>query len=461
MAISADRRGRLRVFALAVLAALALTACSDGGLVERTTRLWSEPEAPPLPGERIPILQYQNELEPDPALADYRVSLPAVSSNSIWPQAGGYPSHAMGHLALPAPEENTTRRLIWRANIGAGSGRNHRLTAQPIILPKRVITLDSRSQLSAYDRETGGRLWSRSIRPEGERGDVLGGGMALGSGRIFVTTGYGSVLALNPETGETLWEQAISAPSRAAPSVAGGRVFVLTVNNQLLALDAETGTRLWSHQGLSEIAALLGAPSPSTDGQLVVVGYSSGEIVALRPENGAVAWADSLATLRRFGGSGQMADIRAMTVIDRGLVLGISHSGRMLAIEQRSGLRVWELDLSGTETPWVAGEVIYVLGNMQQIFALHRPTGGIIWIADLPRYQNPERQDKPILWSGPVLAGGRLIVTGSHGEVLELNAVNGDIAQSWRTPSAVRIPPAVAGGTLFMLTESGELLAYR
>src|SRR3546814_13420392 len=82
-----------------------------------------------------------------------------------------------------------------------------------------------------------------------------------------------------------------------------------------------SGEKLWLHTGFSEPAGLLGGASPAVDGETVVVPYSSGEIFALRVENGRVVWSDNLTAVRRADALSSLADIRAAPVVDRGLVL--------------------------------------------------------------------------------------------------------------------------------------------
>src|SRR3546814_4596588 len=103
---------------------------------------------------------------------------------------------------------------------------------------------------------------------------------------------------------------------RAAPTVAGWGVFVVSIYNHLTALNAETGEKLWSHTGFSEPAGLLGGASPAVEGDIVVVPYSSGEIFALRVENGRVVWSDNLTAVRRVDALSSLADIRGGPVIE-------------------------------------------------------------------------------------------------------------------------------------------------
>ena len=66
-----------------------------------------------------------------------------------------------------------------------------------------------------------------------------------------------------------------------------------------------------------------------------------------------------------------------------------------------------------------------------------------------------------MLWTGPVFAGGRLIVTNNQGDVVDINPEDGSIIQKWETSGSVVVPPLVADGTLYLLNDSGKLTAYR
>jgi outer membrane protein assembly factor BamB len=251
------------------------------------------------------------------------------------------------------------------------------------------------------------------------------------------------------------------APMRAAPTASGGRVFAVTIDSQVFALAEDDGRRLWDHQGIQETAGLLGNASPAVAGSSVVVPYTSGEIFSLLAENGRVLWADSLQAVRRIDPVADMAQIRGMPVIDRGIVLAISHSGRMVAIDLNRGVRAWDIDLGGTEMPWVAGDFIYLLTNEYQMVCVTRKDGRIRWVQQLPLYLNPEDLEGPIRWVGPVLAGDRLIVAGSNSEALALSPYTGEILGSVDLPGPAALTPVVADSTIYFLTDDATLVAMR
>jgi len=413
-------------------------------------------KAPPLPGERIAVMVSERDLDPDPRVSDLRVMLPKPYTNVAWPEPGGVPTHAMYHLATaPAPQK------LWQVDIGDGSGTGRQLLTSPVIAGGRIYVMDIDFEISAYDTATGKLIWQHETKVPDEDEEAFGGGLAFDMGRLYVTTGFGAALSLNAEDGKLIWSQMQSGPMRAAPTVAGGRVYVITIDNQLNVLDADTGEKKWSHTAISESAGLLGGGSVAVEGSTAIVPYSSGEVFAMRVENGRVVWSDNLTAIRRVDAMASLAHIRGNPVIDRGVVYAISHSGRLVAIDQRSGARIWERNIGGVDTPWVAGEFIFVLSNDNEIYCLTREGGRVRWVQPLPRFENPKKKKEPIRWAGPVLAGDRLIVTGSHGEVMTVSPYTGEPLGRMEVPDRIIMPPVVAQDTIYFLTDDADLIAYR
>lgn len=437
--------------ALSLTSALVLSACSSGFFS-------GEPDAPPLPGERVSILELQQQLQPDSeARVIENFAPPQAWSNEYWPQAGGYPNHSMQNLELTDGE----LKRVWSTDIGEGTAKLP-LTAQPVVVGGKIFALDTRSQLSAYNIKNGDRLWSANVRKATESDDpVITGGIAFSGGVLYVTSGYNEVIAVNPEDGKVFWRAALNSPSRAAPTILDGRVFVTTLSNSVMAFNAKDGSSLWTYEGIPSTAGILGAASPAANGSLVIPGFSSGEVYALRAENGSVAWSDNLAGVLRLGGLAGLSDIRGLPVIDKGLVFAISFGGKMAAIDERTGARVWQRDIGGSETPWVAGSHVFVITSNSEIVAMNRDTGAIAWVSQLARYKDKEAKTGHIAWTGPIMAGGRLLAFSADGRAAEISPADGKLIRQWKTDRPVRIPPVVAGGTLYVLAEDGSLMAYR
>ena len=410
----------------------------------------------PLGGERIPVLGLGSRFEPDPDLAEAAVNLPPPAVNPNWPEPGGNPAHAMGHPALP---DKVSR--AWRTSIGDGSGRYTRVLSQPVVEQGRVYAMDGGVQVSALEAASGSRIWQVDLKPEELRGNAFGGGPSFWNDRLFVGTGYAQVLALDPADGKVIWRTNVNSPVHSAPTVVNGRVFAVTVENELNALDANDGRKLWSHSGIPETAGLLGGASPAVEGEVILAAYSSGELFALRVENGRAVWSDNLASTRGVNAVAGLADIRGRPVVDRGRVFAISHSGRMTAIDLRRGDRIWEREIGSSHSPWVVGEYVFVLANDNELLCMTREAGKIRWVRQLRRYEDEKAKSDPILWAGPVLAGNRLLVLSSLGEAASVSPSTGEIIGTQAMSSGGFLGPVVADNTLYLLTDDANLSAYR
>jgi len=454
MMISTERRRRLHTTAL--VAFVLCTVVSLSGC--DTFRDWDPfgKKQDPLPGERIAVLANERSLRADVAPGEANVILPAPSPNTNWPMAGGYANHAMHHITV---RDNLAE--AWSRDIGSGAGGELRFVATPIVGDGVVFALDTESQLSAYTLKDGDTLWDADLEPDDDDEGHIGGGIAYERGRVFVATGFGVVFAVDAKTGEVLWQEKIGVPMRVAPTVRGGRVFVVTVDNNLIALDARDGKTLWTHAGSQETAALLGGASPAVDSGIVVVPYSSGELYALKVDTGRVQWQDNLVSIRRTDAVAALAQIRGRPIIDRGRVIAISHAGVMAAIDLRTGRRVWAREIGGTESPWVAGDYIYTLTNDNELVCVSRDDGKILWVVGLPRFEDPEDKEDPIIWTGPILASDRLIVAGSNGEALAVSPYNGRLIGVVEMPDGVSVPPIVANGSVIFLANDADLVVYR
>lgn len=430
-----------------ILMVLALTGC-DIFVTEAEYRL---------PGDRISVLLNSRTIEASPELADARILLPAPSPNDEWPQAGGYPNHAMHHMEIGG---NLAR--VWKTDFGTGTSDDSRFVSEPVIARGIVFAVDTESRVTAINAETGKEIWSKFLAPESEEDDGhISGGLAFYRNRLYVTTGFGDVISLDAASGEEIWREYIRSPMRSGPSVRSGRVFVLTVDNRILSLNAENGSILWEQEGIGDGASLLGGASPAVDGTTIVVPFSSGELVAMDIETGRMLWSDSLTAIRRTNSVASLAHIRGNPIIDRGRVYAISHAGIMASIDLKTGERIWDSEIGGIGNPWIAGEYIFLLSNDAEIICLSRATGQVYWVRALPQYEDPEDKEDLIIWSGPVLASDRLLITGSHGEAWAISPYSGDYLGSIELPDGVSVPPVIAGGQVFFMADNATIVAYK
>jgi outer membrane protein assembly factor BamB len=458
---------------LLVLAAasLLLTGCS----VFNEVGSWfsSNGKKSNLRGVRIPVMSLDTDLKVDATLTGTPVLLPPPYRNTEWPQPGGYASNAMYHLAVPG-----RLRQVWSQDAGKGNDIESHLTSSPVVGGGLIYALDAEAHIYVFRAGDGQPVWNRRLAPKngtdmptlwgilGKPNTVnpsqgMGGGVAYDDGKIFVTSGFGVLICMDAKTGRDIWRKDLGMPIVNAPVVNGGRIFVSTHDNHFYALAESDGRQLWDHQGITESAGILASTNAAVAGETVIAPYTSGEIFALRAQNGQVGWSDVLSRSGHVTALSQLDDIAGRPVIDRGVVYAISQSGLMAAFSVNTGERLWTRDIGGIQTPWAAGDYVYVLDNNARIICLTRKEGRVRWIHQLPQYENPDDKSDPIIWAGPVLVSDRLIVTSSNGYAEAISPYDGKLTGRVEIPASTIIAPIVADGTLYLYTSDAELVALR
>lgn len=440
-----SRAGVLTVAALA----LALGGCGALGGKDKA-------KTTPTVGQRVPVLsKIESGAKVDPALEAMPVLLPPAAVNAEWAQAGGSASKSYGHLAL-----GETPRRVWSASI-AGSSTKQRLAASPVVGGGQLFVMDTEGTVHAFDAATGQSKWRASFRPDDNASSVFGGGVSYSDGRVYVTTGVGEVAALNAADGSQIWKVKPGGPLRGSPTLAFNSVFVMTQSNQIYALDAADGQVNWNEGAASTASGVFGVAAPAAGQGTIVAGYSSGELIAYRYENGRELWSDALARTSIATSVSTLTDVDADPIIDNGRVYALGQGGRMAAYELVTGQRVWELSLAGISTPAVTSEWIFTLTDDGRMLAIAKGTGKVRWLTQLARYRDEEKRKDPIFWTGPVLAGNRLWIANSRGEVLSVDPGSGTATPFTRLSDAVSLAPVVADQTLYILDDGGKITAFR
>ena len=410
----------------------------------------------PVLGERVPILVSESDIIADKGLAAVEVLLPAAEANDGWRQPGGNAAKSMGHLALGA---SPTR--IWSKNVAKPS-KKERLAASPVVSENKLFVIDTDGVVHAMAADTGAELWRAATTDgKGNESARFGGGVSVEGERAFASNGLGDVVALNVADGAVVWRKRPGGPLRGAPTLANGQAYVVTQDNQLFALNQETGEIAWTVSASLESQGVFGVAAPASAQGTVVAGFSSGELNAYRYENGRSLWDVVLSRTSMSTSVSSLSDIDAEPVIDQGRVYAIGQGGRMVAMDIASGNPLWEQTIAGISTPWAAGEWLFVATDDARLIAIARGTGKIRWISQLRRYENEKKLKNPVSWVGPVLAGGRLILGNSRGEIVFASPTDGSVTGTMDIKESITLPLVVANNTLYVLDDKGRLSAYR
>lgn len=432
--------------------------------------------------QRISILELSETLTVEAPTAPDLILLPDPYVNTDWPQSGGNIQHVVQHTGATGPLDKA-----WSADVGDGSGKKGRVTAPPVIANGIIYTLDARYKVSATDETTGSNVWNFKIEGierestrvgktsfidrikdpltftdgDGTDKEGIGGGIAFANGNIFVSSGLGKMVALDAQTGELIWSRETRVPLNSAPTVDNGRIFVISDDNELFALNSNSGEVLWSYQGIIETASMLTTPAPAVIDDVVLAPFSSGELIALRVQNGGVLWQDSLSSTARLTPLASLNDISGGPAVADGYVIATAQSGVMTAFDLRTGQRVWSQPAGSLSIPLIAGDVVFTATTTGQVAALSKLDGKVHWIQQLENYKNAKKRKERTVWTGPLLAGNRLLVASSRGDVTLLDPRAGTILKEMSVSGAVFVPPVIANETVYILTDEAKLVALK
>lgn len=413
-------------------------------------------KATPTIGNRIDIFGTANITTADPALAGIAVVLPPVAVNENWAQPGGNAAKSPGHVAL-----GDSLTLAWTASV-KGASPQARLASAPVISNGKLFVVDTDATVSAFDATTGAKIWAKQLDTDGKsRSSLFGGGATANGNFVYATNGVGDVAALEADTGNEVWKKRPGGPLRGSPTVSNGNVYVMTQDNRIFALRSADGNAEWNEAGPVASSGIFGVAAPAAAAGTVIAGYSSGELSAYRYENGQNLWTDTLSRTAMSTSVSTLTDIDADPVIDRGRVFALGKGGRMASYELSSGQRLWEINVGGVSTPIASGEWVFVLTDDAKVLCVQRATGKVRWVSQLTQFKNPEKKSGIIAWHGPVLAGGRLIVANTEGQVWAVSPGEGSASMIFDVKQRISIDPVVANNTLYIFDDSGRISAFR
>ena len=424
-----------------------------------------------LQGDRLPIRAAMDAGVPaedgtvaipvvvEPGNLSLPITLPATTSSGEWTHRAGNARHLMPHAALSAAPAR-----VWSASIGSGSSRKNRIAAAPVVSGGRVFTIDA--GVTVFATATSGQtLWSSDLTAAFDAGGgQSGGGLAVAGDRLFATTGYGEVVALDASSGSVLWRQRVDAPVSGAPATDGAAVYVSGRDGSAWAINAADGKVLWQVVGTPGTAGYVGTAAPTVGDRAVIFPTSAGDLMAvLKIGGGTKIWQASLAGKRLGRAYAFTADITGDAVIDGKLIYAGSGAGRTVAMSASSGERVWSAGEGALGPVAVAGGSIFLVNDQAELVRLDAETGEVIWAVEMPYFTNDKVRRRKGIYAhyGPVLAGGRVMVVSSDGLLRVFDPTNGNLTHTTEIPGGASTQPAVAGGVLYVVGGNGQLHAFR
>jgi outer membrane protein assembly factor BamB len=453
-------RRNASVIAAIAIASIGMAGCSSFHI---NNPFHAPPKGPAAnESQRISLLELNDQLRVSSSLKGQDFYLPPPQPQADWPLPGGTLQQSVENVDA-APDF----AIAWRRGFGARSTKHEHVMAPPIEADGKVFVMDAAAGVSAFDARSGAQVWRTNLRPKSKQEkQAYGGGLAYADGKLYVASGFRLVAQLDPANGRPVWITRTIAPIHDAPTVADGRVYAINVDDELLTFNADSGAPDWTYQALTEPARMLMASSPAISNGTLVASFASGELVALRSDNGTELWNQPLSHTTRVSALSEIRDIAGRPVIYKGDVYAISHADVMAATDLRTGGVRWTIPLSSFTTPWPAGDVVFAVDDSGQVICAARDSGQLYWITDLnapapgTKGKKPRKRSSEV-WSSPILANGRLIIVSDKGQAVAIDAKTGDVSRRLKIGDDALLGPIAAGGMLYVATQKADLIAIR
>lgn len=294
-------------------------------------------------------------------------------------------------LVLPEISNKVEPNEVWSSSVGNGID-HYDSRLKPAIYDNKVYAASRDGKVSALDLVSGDTLWSVDLRDGddaplfggishwwNERSAKVGGGVSVGFDKVFVGTEDGQVIALNPQSGETLWSVNVKGEVLAAPVAAEGLVLVNTGGGRIFALQPDTGEQRWMHETENAILTLRGISQVSAQSGGVIYGTGNGKIGALIADKGVPAWEEAITVAKGATDLARIIDVDATPIVDNGTIYAIAYNGQLVAMELRSGRILWKREYASFRDMVLENNVLYLVDSVGKLYAVDARTGLETW----------------------------------------------------------------------------------
>lgn len=377
----------------------------------------------------------------------------------------GCSSNDEEELVLPEIDNKVEPDYVWSSSVGDGI-EHYDSKIKPAVLGDKVFVASREGEIVAFNLQNGDKLWSYDLRdgddaPLGggishwwnNRNAKLAGGVAVGFDKVLVGTEDGDVLALNPETGEKVWQVKVKGEVLAAPVAGEGLILVNTGGGRIFALQPDTGEQRWMHETENALLTLRGISSVAAAAGGVVFGTGNGKVGVLISEQGAPAWEEAVAVAKGSTDLARIIDVDATPIVQNGTIYAIAYNGQLVAMELRSGRVLWKRDYASFREMQIVDNVIYLVDSTGKLYAVDTRNGLEIW--------SQQTLHKHFV-TGPAVYKNYLVVGDNEGNLHWFSRDKGEyLARHEFDSSGFYVEAVSTSDYLILQTRNGEIDVLR
>ncbi|RDE23016.1 outer membrane protein assembly factor BamB [Motiliproteus coralliicola] len=337
-------------------------------------------------------------------------------------------------------------KKLWSTQVGSGLGEKyHQL--QPALLSSRIFAVDHEGTVVAVERDSGKLVWKQELELP------ISGGVGIGNGRVLVSAYDGQLVALSALDGSEAWRAQLNSEATAPVQVSAGLALVQTIDGQVTAFDSQSGALRWSYSAQEPLLTLRGDSAPLLTANRAYVGFSSGKLAALDLATGELVW-ESLVTLPEGRTElERIVDIDGSLLRDQGLIFAGSYQGRISAISESEGRRLWSSPLSTFRSLAQNGLNLFAVDAEGTVVAFSKRNGDELWKQEALYFRQV---------SSPTILDGLVAVGDYEGYIHLLDPIDGRFVGRHRADSSALLsPPLGVEGVLYTLSDDGTLSALQ
>ncbi len=347
----------------------------------------------------------------------------------------------------PVPEVVTSVELdrIWAVTVGDGHDGKF-LHLQPTLIDDKLYAVAAEGELVAVDPESGEFLWEREL----DRDIMAGVGGDLE--QLYLVTEDAELLALGRSEGDQRWQANLPNEVLAPPQSNGGVVLVQTIDGKVLAFDTASGEKRWQYDGVVPVLTLRGTATPLVGTDIALVSFANGQLFALANDSGQPLWQYAVGEPKGRTELERLVDVTAQPVVVESAVLVVGYQGALAAVDLRNGQEIWRREMSSLRSPAIAYGNIFVAESNGTISAVAGATRRIVWANDQLAWRQPTQ---------PVVLGDHLLVGDFEGYLHLLSLTDGSFTGQRRfDDEGLRVPMLRWRDRVLVYGNGGKLAAF-
>ncbi|EPL6453387.1 outer membrane protein assembly factor BamB [Providencia rettgeri] len=354
---------------------------------------------------------------------------------------------------LPQVENQFTPSIVWDKSVGNGVEQFYSELA-PVWDGSAVYAADRKGLVKALELDSGKEIWSVDLSKRtgflsANLSALLSGGLTIDGDKIFIGTERGTVIALNKDDGQVVWDVEVAGEALSKPTVSNDLVMVHTSNGQLQALDVNSGEIKWTVNMDTPSLSLRGESAPAVAFGAAIVGGDNGRVSAVLLSQGQLIWQQRISQVTSSTEIGRLNDVDMSPIIDDGKVYAIAYNGTLAALDMRSGQILWKRELGSVNNMVLSGENLYLVDQNDRVLSVRKSDGVTLWTQE-------ELLNRGL--SAPEMYNGYLVVGDKEGYLhwLDMNT-GGFVAQNKLNSSGIHARPVVASDKLMVQAKNGTV----